>query len=67
MTVGPDGTPLRVEDRLTEILARYPAESPVIKLSRRLQTFILDCVSRTEAQLSSINRRRLLLNVRLRV
>ena len=48
MTTGPDGSPMRPEDRISEILSRYPAEDPVHRAIERSAPTLLAAAARME-------------------
>jgi hypothetical protein len=49
MTTGPDGSPVRAEDRVSEILSRYPEDDPVHRAIERAAPSLLDAVARVGA------------------
>src|SRR5271166_5911945 len=49
MTTGPDGSPMSPEDRISEILSRYPAEDPVHRAIERSAPTLLASAARVEA------------------
>jgi putative nucleotidyltransferase with HDIG domain len=49
MTTGPDGSRVRVEDRVSEILSRYPEDDPVHRAIERAAPSLLAAVARVEA------------------
>lgn len=51
MTTGPDGVPLRAEERLVEILSRYGPESPVHRAVTRSAPELLAAVRRVDQRL----------------
>jgi hypothetical protein len=51
MTTGPDGTRLTYRERIAEVLARYPTDSPVHAAWRRAYTEIGLCIERTEERM----------------
>lgn len=52
MTTSPTGLPVNVEDRLQEILERYPPDDPVYRAVRRSAPLIKAAVERTEHRLA---------------
>jgi hypothetical protein len=48
MTIGPDGSPMRPEDRIREILSRYPREDPVHRAIERSAPTLLAAAARVE-------------------
>jgi hypothetical protein len=48
MTTGPDGSPMRPDDRISEILSRYPAEDPVHRAIERSAPTLLAAAARVE-------------------
>lgn len=48
MTTGPRGEPLTVDDRIAEILTRYPRTSPVHRAIQRASAEVKAAVERTE-------------------
>lgn len=53
MTTGPDGSRVRVEDRVSEILSRYPEDDPVHRAIERAAPTLLAAVARVEALVAS--------------
>jgi predicted hydrolase (HD superfamily) len=53
MTTGPQGQPLAVEERIREILERYPKASPVRRANVRAAPIIAAAVERAEERLRS--------------
>jgi hypothetical protein len=53
MTVGPQGQPLSVGERIREILERYPEDSPVHRANTRAAPTVTAAVARAEARLRS--------------
>jgi hypothetical protein len=49
MTTGPDGSRVRVEDRVSEILSRYPEDDPVHRAIVRATPTLLAAVARIDA------------------
>jgi putative nucleotidyltransferase with HDIG domain len=49
MTTGPDGSRVRVEDRVREILSRYPEDDPVHRAIERATPTLLASVARIDA------------------
>jgi putative nucleotidyltransferase with HDIG domain len=49
MTTGPDGSPVRPDDRINEILGRYPTEDPVHRAIERSAPTLLAAAARVEA------------------
>jgi hypothetical protein len=49
MTTGPDGSRVRVEDRVSEILSRYPEDDPVHRAIERATPTLLAAVARIDA------------------
>ena len=49
MTTGPDGSRLRSEDRVSEILSRYPEDDPVHRAIERAAPTLLAAVARVDA------------------
>jgi putative nucleotidyltransferase with HDIG domain len=49
MTTGPDGSRVRVEDRVSEILSRYPEDDPVHRAIERSAPTLLAAVARVDA------------------
>ncbi len=56
MTTTPRGRPTNVEDRLAEILDRYPAGDPVHQAIKAASPDILAAACRTESRLSALVR-----------
>ena len=48
MTTGPDGSPMHPEDRISEILSRYPADDPVHRAIERSAPTLLAAAARVE-------------------
>ena len=48
MTIGRDGSSVRPDDRISEILARYPAEDPVHRAIERSAPTLLAAAARVE-------------------
>jgi hypothetical protein len=48
MTTGPDGSPVRPQDRISEILSRYPAEDPVHRAIERSAPTLLAAAARVQ-------------------
>ncbi len=55
LTVGPTGERVSVEARLDEILARYPAESPVHRAVRRSRASLIESAERAAERLGLAN------------
>jgi hypothetical protein len=53
MTTGPDGTDLKVEIRLAEILERYGPDHVVTRFIQRARPLIVDAVRQTEQRLAA--------------
>ena len=51
MTIGPDGQPVRVEERIAEITSRYGPDDPVSRFISRAEPVIVAAVRRTEQRL----------------
>jgi predicted hydrolase (HD superfamily) len=51
MTTGPDGQPVRVEERIAEITSRYGSNDPVTRFIVRAEPVIVAAVRRTEQRL----------------
>ena len=49
MTTGPDGSRVRVADRVSEILSRYPEDDPVHRAIERAAPNLLAAVARVDA------------------
>ena len=49
MTTSPDGSPVGPDDRISEILARYPADDPVHRAIERAAPTLLAAAARVEA------------------
>jgi putative nucleotidyltransferase with HDIG domain len=49
MTTGPDGSCVRAEDRVSEILSRYPEDNPVHRAIERSAPTLLAAVARVDA------------------
>jgi hypothetical protein len=49
MTTGPDGSFVRAEDRVSEILSRYPEDDPVHRAIERSAPTLLAAVARVDA------------------
>ena len=49
MTIGPDGSRVRAEDRVSEILSRYPEDNPVHRAIERSAPTLLAAVARVDA------------------
>jgi putative nucleotidyltransferase with HDIG domain len=49
MTTGPDGSRVRAEDRVSEILLRYPEDDPVHRAIERAAPTLLAAVARADA------------------
>jgi len=49
MTTGPDGSPVRAEDRVSEILSRYPPDHPVHRAIELAAPSLLAAVARADA------------------
>jgi hypothetical protein len=49
MTTGPDGSCVRAEDRVSEILPRYPEDNPVHRAIERSAPTLLAAVARVDA------------------
>ena len=49
MTSGPDGSPVRAVDRISEILSRYPNDDPVHRAIERSAATLLAAVARVDA------------------
>jgi hypothetical protein len=58
MTTGPDGSRVRAEDRVSEILARYPEDNPVHHAIERSAPILLAAVARVDSVVASKGRRR---------
>ena len=56
MTTSPAGEPMSVEERIAEILGRYPIEHPVHKAIQHSQAYLRQCAERAEARLSRLSR-----------
>lgn len=52
LTTGPDGERLSYDERISEILNRYPAEDPVHRTWLAAGPILKDCVTRTEQRLA---------------
>lgn len=52
LTSGPTGEPMTVDERVAEILDRYPAEDPVHRAVLRSRTELAACVARVKARLA---------------
>jgi hypothetical protein len=55
MTTSPTGVPISVQDRLADILARYPREHPVHRAVLRSGDYLEQCVARAQQRLA-VNR-----------
>lgn len=53
LTTGPDGTPCTYDQRIDEVLARYPADHPVHRTWTKARVVIGASVRRTEERLSN--------------
>jgi putative nucleotidyltransferase with HDIG domain len=53
MTTSPAGQPVSVEDRLSEILTRYPANHPVHRAVTRSRAYLSECATRAAKRLAS--------------
>jgi hypothetical protein len=51
MTTGPDGQPVRAEERIAEIRSRYAPDNPVARFIVRAEPMIVGAVRRTEQRL----------------
>jgi hypothetical protein len=49
MTTGPDGSPVRADDRLSEILSRYAEDDPVHRAITSSAPTLLAAVARVDA------------------
>jgi len=49
MTTSPDGSRVRVEDRVSEILSRYPEDDPVHRAIEQAAPTLLAAVARIDA------------------
>src|SRR6476619_4986924 len=49
MTTGPDGSPVRADDRLSEILSRYAEDDPVYRAITLSAPTLLAAVARVDA------------------
>jgi hypothetical protein len=54
MTTGPAGQRVDLEERIAEILERYPPADPVHRAIRRSHTMLRETVDRTLARLSAV-------------
>ena len=54
MTTGPAGERFDYPERLTEILARYPADSVVTRAMKRAQPDIEAAIKRTRARIAEL-------------
>lgn len=54
MTTGPDGSPVMAEDRVAEILSRYPADDPVARAVSRSAPALLAAITRVQARLDAV-------------
>jgi hypothetical protein len=52
MTTGPAGQPVDLEERIAEILERYPPDDPVHRAIRRSHSMLREAVERTRARLA---------------
>ena len=52
MTTGPDGSRVRAEDRVSEILSRYPEDGPVHRAIERAAPTLLAAVARVDGPLA---------------
>jgi hypothetical protein len=52
MTVGPEGQPLTFEERIAEILDRYPQDDPVHRAIMRARFELESAVRRAEARVA---------------
>ena len=53
MTISHQGTPISVDQRISEILDRYPPDSPVHRAVARSRTYLIACVARTQERLAA--------------
>jgi putative nucleotidyltransferase with HDIG domain len=51
LTTGPDGQPLSFDERITDILTRYPPDNPVHRAVRTAQPILAESVARTMRRL----------------
>jgi hypothetical protein len=54
MTVGPEGQPVTFEQRVAEVLDRYPEEDPVHRAIMRARVELESAVHRAEARLAAV-------------
>jgi hypothetical protein len=54
MTTGPAGQPVDLEERIAEILKRYPPEDPVHRAVSRSYPVLREAVDRTRARLAAV-------------
>ncbi|NIJ11587.1 putative nucleotidyltransferase with HDIG domain [Saccharomonospora amisosensis] len=57
LTTGPGGERLTYDERIAEILSRYPAEDPVHRTWVRAAPILKECVRRTEERLALVQPR----------
>jgi putative nucleotidyltransferase with HDIG domain len=53
MTTSPKGSPIAADERISEILDRYPPESPVHRAVVRSRGYLIECVTRTRQRLAA--------------
>jgi hypothetical protein len=53
MTTSHQGAPISVDQRINEILDRYPPDSPVHRAVARCRTYLVECVTRTQERLAA--------------
>jgi HD domain len=54
MTTGPAGQPVDLEERIAEILERYPPDDPVHRAISRSHPMLREAVARTHARLAAV-------------
>ena len=54
MTTGPAGQPVDLEERIAEILERYPPDDPVHRAVSRSHPLLREAVDRTRARLAGV-------------
>jgi hypothetical protein len=52
LTTSPKGSPVSADERITEILDRYPPETPVHRAVVRSRAYLIECVTGTQERLA---------------